>query len=221
MSVIIQLSELSFVSEDGMKVLDDVHLRVNRGDLVFLVGPAAAGKSVLIGLLGTQIEPQQGQILVYGRNIARLSRKKAFDLRRQIGLLPQGFVPLQKTVMENVTFKMRCLGDFREQAEEKALAALDQVGLTSKLAHMATELDPLDRVRLGIALSISDEPLLLLFDDPLVGLSSEEQDQIYGLLAQLNRRGFTILATTRDSIPNAGFSARIVELVDGRVEEKL
>jgi len=102
--VIIQLSELSFVSEDGLKVLDDVHLRVDRGDLVFLVGPAAAGKSVLIGLLGTQIESQQGQILVYGRNIARLSRKKAFDLRRQIGLLPQGFVALQKTLMENVTF---------------------------------------------------------------------------------------------------------------------
>jgi len=220
MSVIIQLSELSFVSEDGIKVLDDVHLRVNRGDLVFLVGPAAAGKSVLIGLLGTQIEPQQGQILVYGRNIARLSRKKAFDLRRQIGLLPQGFVPLQKTVMENVTFKMRCLGDFREQAEEKALAALDQVGLTSELAHVATELDPFDRVRLGIALSICDEPLLLLLDDPFVGLSSEEQEQIYELLAQLNRRGFTILATTRDSIPRAGSSARIVKLVDGRVEEK-
>jgi len=220
MSVIIQLSELSFVSEDGIKVLDDVHLRVNRGDLVFLVGPAAAGKSVLIGLLGTQIEPQQGQILVYGRNIARLSRKKAFDLRRQIGLLPQGFVPLQKTVMENVTFKMRCLGDFREQAEEKALAALDQVGLTSKLAHVATELDPFDCVRLGIALSICDEPLLLLLDDPFVGLSSEEQEQIYELLAQLNRRGFTILATTRDSIPRAGSSARIVKLVDGRVEEK-
>jgi len=220
MSVIIQLSELSFVSEDGIKVLDDVHLRVNRGDLVFLVGPAAAGKSVLIGLLGTQIEPQQGQILVYGRNIARLSRKKAFDLRRQIGLLPQGFVPLQKTVMENVTFKMRCLGDFREQAEEKALAALDQVGLTSKLVHVATELDPFDRVRLGIALSICDEPLLLLLDDPFVGLSSEEQEQVYELLAQLNRRGFTILATTRDSIPRAGSSARIVKLVDGRVEEK-
>ena len=220
MSVIIQLSELSFVSKDGIKVLDDVHLRVNRGDLVFVVGPAAAGKSVLVGLLGTQIEPQQGQILVYGRNIARLSRKKAFDLRRQIGLLPQGFVPLQKTVMENVIFKMRCLGDFREQAEEKALAALDQVGLTSKLAHVATELDPLDRVRLGIALSICDEPLLLLLDDPLVDLSSEEQEQVYSLLAQLNRRGFTILATTRDSILHASSSTRIMELIDGRVEEK-
>ena len=220
MSVIIQLSELSFVSEEGIKVLDDVHLRVNRGDLVFVVGPAAAGKSVLVGLLGTQIEPQQGQILVYGRNIARLSRKKAFDLRRQIGLLPQGFVPLQKTVMENVTFKMRCLGDFREQAEEKALAALDQVGLTSKLAHVATVLDPLDRVRLGIALSICDEPLLILLDDPFVDLSSEEQEQVHLLLTQLNRRGFTILATTRNSIPQASSSTRIVKLVDGRVEEK-
>ena len=220
MSVIIQLSELSFVSEDGIKVLDDVHLRVNRGDLVFLVGPAAAGKSILIGLLGAQIKPQQGQILVYGRNIARLSRKKAFDLRRQIGLLPQGFVPLEKTVMENVTFKLRGLGDFREQAEEKALAAVDQVGLTSKLTQMATELDPFDRVRLGIALSICDEPLLLLLDDPFVDLSSEEQGQIYELLSQLNKRGFTILATTRNSIPRAVSSARIVELVDRRIEER-
>lgn len=220
MSVIIQLSELSFVTEDGIKVLEDIHLRVNRGDFVCIVGPAAAGKSVLLGLLGTQIEPQEGQILVHGRNIARLSRRKAFDLRRQIGLLPQNFSPLAKTVMENVTFKLRCLGDFREQAEEKALAALDQVGLTSKLTQDATELDGKDKVKLGIALSICDEPLLLLLDDPLVGLSLEDQKEVYALLAQLNRRGFTIVATTRDPIPGADSSVRVVELVDGRVEEK-
>ncbi len=220
MSVIIQVSELSFVSKDGIKVLDDVHLCVNRGEMVFLVGPAASGKSVLIGLLGTQIEPQLGQILVYGRNIARLSRKKAFDLRRQIGLLPQGFVPLTRTVMENVTFKMRCLGDFHEQAEDKALAALDQVGLTSKLTQVATELDQIDYVRLGIALSICDEPLLLLLDDPFAGLSSEEQEELFELLVELNRRGFTILAASRDLTEGIGSSARIVELVDGRVEEK-
>jgi ABC-type ATPase involved in cell division len=221
MSVIIQVSELSFVSKDGIKVLDDVHLCVNRGDLVYLMGPPAAGKSVLLGLLGTQIEPQIGQILVYGRNIARLSRKKAFDLRRQIGLLPQGFIPLERTVMENMTFKMRCLGDFHEQAEEKALAALDQVGLTSKLTQMATELDPIDYARLGIALSICDEPLLLLLDDPFAGLSSEEQEQLYELLVELNRRGFTILATGRDLIERLNSNVRIVELVDGKVQEKI
>ncbi len=144
----IQVSELHFLSDDGLKVLDDVHLHVERGEMVFLLGPAAAGKSVLLGLLGTQIPPQKGQILVHGRNIARLSRKKAFDLRRQIGFLPQRFVPLPKTVLENVTFKLRVMGDFREQAEEKALAALEQVSLTGKLSSTATELEPLDRVRL-------------------------------------------------------------------------
>lgn len=220
MSMIIQVSELSFVSKDGIKVLDDVHLCVNRGEMVFLVGPAASGKSVLIGLLGTQIEPQFGQILVYGRNIARLSRKKAFDLRRQIGLLPQGFSPLERTVMENVTFKMRCLGDFHEQAEEKALAALDQVGLTSKLTQVATQLDPVDNLRLGIALSICDEPLLLLLDDPFAGLSPEEQEQLHELVIELNRRGFTILATGRYMIDGLDSSVRVVKLVDGQVQEQ-
>jgi ABC-type ATPase involved in cell division len=189
--------------------------------MVFLVGPAASGKSVLLGLLGTQIEPQIGQILVYGRNIARLSKKKAFDLRRQIGLLPQGFVPLEKTVMDNITFKMRCLGNFHEQAEEKALAALDQVGLTPKLTQMATELDQMDSARLGIALAVCDEPLLLLVDDPFAGLSAEEQKQLFELLVELNRRGFTILATGRNLIEGIDWSVRVLELVDGRVEERL
>jgi ABC-type ATPase involved in cell division len=221
MSVIVQVSELSFISKDGIKVLDDVHLCINRGEMVFLVGPAASGKSVLLGLLGTQIEPQIGQILVYGRNIARLSKKKAFDLRRQIGLLPQGFVPLEKTVMDNITFKMRCLGNFHEQAEEKALAALDQVGLTPKLTQMATELDQMDSARLGIALAVCDEPLLLLVDDPFAGLSAEEQKQLFELLVELNRRGFTILATGRNLIEGIDWSVRVLELVDGRVEERL
>ena len=114
MSLIIQVSELHFSSDDGIKVLEDIHLRVDRGELLFLVGPAAAGKSVLLGLLATQIPPQRGQILVHGRNIARLSRQKAFELRRRIGFLPQGFVPLPKTVLDNVFFKLRTLGDFRE-----------------------------------------------------------------------------------------------------------
>ena len=133
MSLIIQVSELDFASDDGIKVLENIHLRVDRGEMVFFVGPAAAGKSVLLSLLATQIPPQKGQVLVYGRNISRLSRNKVFELRRRIGLFPQGFIPLPKTVLENVIFKLRTLGDFREQAEEKGLAALDRVGLTAKL----------------------------------------------------------------------------------------
>lgn len=220
MSVMIQVSELHFSTDDGIKVLEDVHLHVDRGEMIFLVGPAAAGKSVLLGLLATRIPPQRGQILVHGRNIARLSRKKVFDLRRRIGYLPQGFVPLPKTVLENVTFKLRALGDFREQAEEKGLAALERVGLTGRLNTPAVELELLERVRLGLALSICEEPLLLLCDEPFAELEPEEREEACSLLRRIHSNGLTLLVTTRGPLPTAAEGCRVVLLADGRVKER-
>ncbi len=221
MSLIIQVSELHFSSNDGIKVLEDVHLRVDRGEMLFLVGPAAAGKSVLLGLLATHIPPQNGQILVHGRNIARLSRKKAFELRRRIGFLPQGFTPLSKTVLENVIFKLRTLGDFQEQAEEKGLAALEQAELTAKLTLPAAELEPLDRVRLGLALAICNEPLLLLLDEPFEGLEPGAKPTLYSLLKQIHSGGFTVLVATRGPLPTVTATGhRVVQLSEGRVKEQ-
>ena len=215
----IQVSELHFSTEEGIKVLEDVHLRVDQGEMVFLVGPQAAGKSVLLGLLAARIPPQRGQILVNGRNVARLSKRKAAEFRRKIGFFPQRFVPLPKTVLENVTFKLRALGNFREQAEEKALAALDQVGLTAKLASLGNELEPVDRVKLGLALALCDEPLLLLCDEPFEDLGEEERSEIASLLARVHSRGLTGLVASRGPIPDSLSDYRTVSLVDGKVVE--
>jgi ABC-type ATPase involved in cell division len=217
MPVMIQVSELHFTTEDGIKVLEDVHLHVDRGDLVYLVGDAAVGKTLLLGLLGAQIPPQQGQILVYGRNVARLSREKSFQLRRQIGFLPQGFVPPSRTTLGNVTFKLRALGDFREQAEEKALVALELVGLLRQQTTEASELSSAERLRLGVALAICDDPLLLLIDDLFDGLGPEDQEQICSLLERIHSRGMTILAAARGPLPVQARGHRVLELVDGKV----
>jgi cell division transport system ATP-binding protein len=217
MSVMIQVSELHFTTEDGIKVLEDVHLHVDRGDLVYLIGEASVGKSLLLDLLAAQVPPQQGQILVHGRNVARLSREKALQLRRQIALLPQGFTPSERTVLGNLTFKLRALGDFREQAEEKALAALEVVGLLRHQHTEAGELSAAERLRLGIALSICDDPLLLLIDDLLGGLGPEDQDQICALLDRLHERGLTLLAAARAPLPARTTGHRVLELVDGKV----
>jgi len=215
----IQVSELHFSTEDGITVLEDVHLHVERGDLVFIVGPSSSGKSLLLGLLGAHISPQHGQILVYGRNVARLSPQKCLGLRRQIGFLTQGFSPLPRPVLDNVLFKLRALGDFREKAEEKALYALETVGLLREKAADPSELTSLNRVRLGLALAICDDPLLLLLDDLFNELSAEEISEVCTILGQLRSRGMTILASARGPLPQLREKHRVLALVDGRVVE--
>jgi cell division transport system ATP-binding protein len=219
MAVMIQVSELHFSTEDGIKVLEDVHLHIDRGELAFILGPASSGKSVLLALLGGQISLQRGQILVHGRNVARLSRQRTLRLRRRIGFVPQGFVPLPRTVWENVMFKLRALGDFREKAEEKALFALETVGLLREQGADAADLSSLERIRLGLALAICDDPLLLLLDDLFDGLSGEQKEEIGVLIERIHSRGMTILAASRGPLPEMTRDYRILTLADGTVIE--
>src|SRR5512137_298709 len=188
----IQVSELDFSTEDGIRVLEDVHLHVDRGEYVVLLGAPSAGKTLLLGLLSAVVPPQRGQILVHGRNVARLSRERALELRRRIGFLPQGFIPLSRSVFDNLLFKLRVLGDDREEADEKALLALETVGLIRERATDAEDLPPIERVRLGLALALCNSPLLLLLDEPFDGLDPDEQESIGTLLTKI-RDGRTTL----------------------------
>jgi len=214
----IQVSELHFSTEDGVKVLEDIHLHVDQGELMVILGPAASGKSLLLGLLGAQIPPQRGQILVHGRNVARLGQDKMLILRRRIGVYPQGFVPLHRTVHENVTFKLRALGNYREQAEEKVLYALETTGLIRQQGVDALELSSIDRIRLGITLAICHDPLLLLIDEPFEGLAEDEKAEVARLLCRMNNGHLTILVATRGAVPPGLEMFRRIRLVDGMVK---
>lgn len=214
----IQVSELHFSTEDGVKVLEDIHLRVEQGELMMILGPAASGKSLLLGLLGAQITPQRGQILVHGRNVGRLGPDKMLSLRRRIGVVPQGFMPLPRTVRDNVVFKLRALGNYVEQAEEKVLFALETTGLIRQQGSDARELSSIDRVRLGISLAICNDPLLLLIDEPFEGLSEDEKAEVARLLCRMNTGHLSILVATRGPVPPGLEMSRRVRLVDGMVK---
>jgi cell division transport system ATP-binding protein len=213
----IQVSELSFSTEDGIKVLEDIHLHVDRGQVAYLVGPASSGKTLLLGLLGAMVPPQRGQILVHGRNVARLSRERALELRRRIGFLPQAFSPLARTVFDNLLFKLRVLGADREEADEKALLALETVGLIRERGTDAEDLPPVERVRLGLALALCDSPLLLLLDEPFDGLEPDEQESVGVLLSKLRDGRSTVVIATRGPIPRSAEHDRVFSLSDGKV----
>lgn len=213
----IQVSELHFSTEDGIKVLEDIHLHVDQGQAVLLIGPASSGKTLLLGLLGAIIPPQRGQILVHGRNVARLSHERALGLRRRIGFLPQGFSPLPRTVFDNLLFKLRALGDDREDAEEKALLALETVGLIRERGTFAEDLPPVERVRLGLALALCCSPLLLLLDEPFDGLDPDEQENVGMLLAKIHDGRATSVIATRGPVPRSAQVDRTFTLLEGRV----
>ncbi|UCF09497.1 MAG: ATP-binding cassette domain-containing protein [Candidatus Bipolaricaulota bacterium] len=218
MPVMVQVSELSYADADGIRVLDDIHLHVEREEMIVITGPAVAGKSTLLRLLAAQITPQTGQILVHGRNIARLSRHKAIGLRRRIGYMPHSFPLLDRTVLENLTFKLRALGDFREQAEERALVALEDVGLTARLATPIAELDAADRIRTGLAVTICNEPLLLLIDEPFADLAPEDREAVGSVLSRVHARGRTTIIATRGPAPTSLAVSCALTLTDGRME---
>ncbi len=213
----IQVSELHYVTDDGLKVLEDVHLHVDQGQAAYLVGPAASGKTLLLGLLGAVVPPQRGQILVHGRNVARLSRERTLELRRRIGFLPQGFTPLPRTVFENLLFKLRVLGDDREEADEKALLALETVGLIRERGTDAEDLPPVERVRLGLALALCNSPLLLLLDEPFDGLEPDEQENVGMLLAKIRDGRSTFVIATRGPVPRSAEQDLAFTLSEGKV----
>ncbi|MCI2425502.1 ATP-binding cassette domain-containing protein [Candidatus Acetothermia bacterium] len=219
MAVIIQVSDLNFFNKDGLLVLEDIHLQVNHEEFVFLVGPAEAGKSLLLRLILGEVHPPRGQILVHGRNIGRLNYQKHIDLRQKIGVMPQGFVPLPKTVIGNLLFKLRCLGNFIEEAEEKATAALEEIGLADKRDQMAVELSPVDQIKLGLAFTICHEPVILICDEPLAGLNGSNAEDILQTLGRINASGITTLVATRNREIAEKSGHRVMILHDGTIKK--
>ncbi|MCX6093505.1 MAG: ATP-binding cassette domain-containing protein [Candidatus Bipolaricaulota bacterium] len=213
----IQVSELHYSTEDGIKILEDIHLHVDRGESVALLGPPSSGKSLLLALLAAVIPPQRGQILVHGRNVARLSRQKILELQRRIGFYPQGFSPLPRTVLDNVLFKLRVLGEVHDQAQEKAYVALEAVGMIREQSTDAEELSPVERAKLGLALAVCNSPLVLLLDDPFAGLDPAEQEEVGALVNRFHDGRSTVVVATRGPLPHAAAASRTLHLVDGTV----
>jgi putative ABC transport system ATP-binding protein len=206
------------VGDEQVHALDKIHLQIDKGEWVAIVGQSGSGKSTLMNIVGCLDTPTSGLYRLNGVDVRGLSDDALADLRnREIGFIFQSFQLLPRaTALANVELPLVYRGIPRRERKEKALEALGKVGLSQRTHHRPNELSGGQRQRVAIARALAGEPSLLLADEPTGNLDSSTGEEIVRLFGELHRAGHTILLVTHEP-KIAARCPRAVRLSDGHV----
>ena len=206
----------------GQYALHDVSLEVRRGEFLFLTGASGAGKTTLLELIFAAAEPSEGQILVLGRNVARLGAGAIPALRRRVGVVFQDFKLLEdRTVEENVRLALDVVGTPRRDARSRVFALLKSVGLQHRRFHHPLSLSGGEQQRVALARALVNEPEILLADEPTGNLDPELTIEIMDLIVKASTRGTTVVVATHDHSLIERYGKRVLRLEGGRIVEDI
>jgi len=198
--------------------LHEISLEVARGEFVFVVGPSGSGKSTLLRLILCEEQASSGNVLVAGRELARLPRRKVPALRREIGTVFQDFRLLpNKDVFQNVAFTLQVLGKSRHAIKAVVPETLEMVGLAGKEKRLPHQLSGGEQQRVAIARAFVNKPTILLADEPTGNLDPTTSLDIVRLLDRINRTGTTIVMATHDEGIVDQLLKRVLELDEGEL----
>ena len=198
--------------------LNGISLEVERGEFVFVVGQSGSGKSTLLRLILCEEAATSGNVLVAGRELSRLPRRKVPALRREIGTVFQDFRLLpNKDVFGNVAFALQVLGKSRQAIKAVVPETLEMVGLAGKEKRLPHQISGGEQQRVAIARAFVNKPLILLADEPTGNLDPTTSLEIVRLLDRINRTGTTIVMATHDNGIVDQLRKRVLELDDGEL----
>jgi len=204
-----------------VRALDAVELEVAPGETLAVMGPSGCGKSTLLHLLGGLERPSAGEVWLAGRRIDQLSERALARLRRHaIGFVFQAFHLMDElTAVENVELPALLAGRSPHPARRRALELLEQVGLSDRAEHLPSALSGGERQRVAIARALSNEPLVVLADEPTGNLDSAATLDVLRLLDSLRATGQTLLIVTHDA-RIAAAADRLISMRDGAFVEQ-
>lgn len=202
-----------------VNALQDVHLHIEEGEFVAIVGPSGSGKSTLLNMIGGLDEPTSGEVIVDGVEITKLRENKLIDFRlHNIGFVFQSFnlIPVL-TAKENVGFVLQLQNISKKERENRVMELLHQVGLDDKINSKPGELSGGQQQRVAVARALASKPKIILADEPTANLDSKSAGNLMDIMARLNKEeNITFLFSTHDTrvIKKA---RRVITLVDGKV----
>ncbi|SET47314.1 cell division ATP-binding protein FtsE [[Clostridium] polysaccharolyticum] len=212
----IVLEGVSKIYRSDVLALNDVSIRIDKGEFVFVVGTSGSGKSTFIKLVMKEIEPTKGKVFVNGRDLVRLRRKQVPILRRGIGVVFQDFRLLKdRTVFENVAFAQRIIGAAKHEINKRVPEVLALVGLSEKIHANIRELSGGEQQRVALARALVNRPTLLLADEPTGNLDPKNSWEIMELLEQINRNGTTVVVVTHNQEIVNMMKKRVIALHKG------
>ncbi len=202
-----------------IKALDNLNLKINDGEFVFVVGPSGSGKSTFLKLLTKEEEPTQGDIYINNISLGKMKKRKIPYLRRTMGIVFQDFRVIEKmTVFENVAFAMHVIGARARDIRKRVPYVLNLVGLSNKARRKVSELSGGEKQRVGLARALVNNPSMIIADEPTGNIDPSLSYELVELLNQINQCGTTIVMVTHDiSIVRKFSNFRIVEISNGKL----
>lgn len=198
--------------------LDDVSLRIDDGEFVFIVGSSGAGKSTLIKLMLREETANSGVVKVNGKNLGKMARYKIPKFRRSIGIVFQDFrlIP-NMSAYDNVAFSLRVTNASNKEIKKKVPYMLNLMGLSNKMKCKPDELSGGEQQRVALARALVNSPTLIIADEPTGNIDPELSFEIVDLLNEINKLGVTIVMVTHEHDLVGQFNHRVITIDKGKV----
>jgi putative ABC transport system ATP-binding protein len=214
------ITKIYHIGGEEVRALDGASLTIRKGEFVSIIGPSGSGKSTLMNIIGCLDVADGGEYILDGQSIEQYSEEELAHIRnREIGFVFQSFNLLSRmTALGNVELPLIYQRVRLSERKEKALAALERVGLSDRSGHKPTELSGGQQQRVAIARALATGPAILLADEPTGNLDSKTGEDIMALFTELHEAGDTIILITHNE-DIARRTQRRIRIMDGRVSE--
>lgn len=214
----LEMIDVSKIYPGGSVALQNINVRIEQGEFVFIVGPSGAGKSTFFKMLFREVLPSSGKVIVNGHDLVKMTDKEIPYFRRQLGIVFQDYRLLpDRTVYDNVAFAMQVIETPYRKIKRRVNDVLDLVGLRKRAHAYPTELSGGEQQRIAIARAIVNDPILLIADEPTGNLDPETSWEIMDIFREVNKSGTTIVMATHDREIVDEMEKRVIAIEHGHI----